>query len=220
MAATVRLTRTSIIGSGPIGCRVADVLAAALPDSVRRSRAELDTAFASGGGPVVVALWRPERTICERADSLAFRYGRSWLPIVVEHPVLRVGPLVCPPSGPCFGCYQARRRQHSEEHEVAVALEAAYERSRNLGPAGYLPHHARLAAGVAEQMVREPTGQVGRVVTISLLSGSLTASWVVACHDCPRQPAPHGSDGADLRLLIARRARARARRQQTGVISW
>jgi bacteriocin biosynthesis cyclodehydratase domain-containing protein len=204
MAAAVRVSGTPcaatdpavVIGGGPFGQRVAGLLHAALPASVRADVDDLDTVFATGAGPVVVALWRASPTLCERADELSFRYRRIWLPIVHEYPVLHVGPLVYPPSGPCFGCYRARRRQHSDEHRVAAALEAAYEADAGFGPTGHLPHHARLAAGAALGLLRwagdaAPPDTVhpaaGQVVAIALTGSSMTSSRVVACHDCPRR---------------------------------
>jgi bacteriocin biosynthesis cyclodehydratase domain-containing protein len=118
----------------------------------------------------------------------------------MEHPVLRVGPLVRPPSGPCFGCYLARRFQHDTAYAASAVLEAAYDADASLSPAGYLPHHARLAATVAASLL---TGETGQVVGFDVLSGRVGAHHVVSCHDCDREQHP-GNPALDLAAISAK----------------
>lgn len=234
MATTVRLTanrrenapRPVLIGAGSFGERVVDLLSTALPGSSQSSLADLERVFATGREPVVVTLWRPTPAICARADDLAYLHGRTWLPVISEHPVLRIGPLVTPPWEPCFGCYRARRQQHAGEHSAAAAatLDATYDRDPGFGPAGFLPHHARLAAGVAEQFLRaatmmpavdRPSGS-GEVVTVDLVTSRLTTGRVVPCHDCSRHAAADArSPSLDLSVIAKRLSRGRTSNIQT-----
>jgi bacteriocin biosynthesis cyclodehydratase domain-containing protein len=196
------------LGIGPFGGRVARQLLSVHASSALLTAADIRNAFAFAREAVIVAMWRPEPALCERADELSYRLRVPWLPIVMEHPVIRVGPLVCPQTGPCFRCYRRRREQHDTQPAATAALLAAYAADSAAGPGGYLPHHARIAAGVAGQLIRgRPAGglvqgvgqgaaaMAGQVTTIRLLNGSMSVSPVIACHDCDRCGGPAGPAG-------------------------
>jgi bacteriocin biosynthesis cyclodehydratase domain-containing protein len=189
-------TPAAFLGAGAFGNRVAGLLAAARPGG--RTFTDPGAAFSNETGPVIVALWRPAPALCERVDELAFTAGRPWLPVIMEHPVVRVGPLVTPPSAPCFACYQQRRRQHDDHRETTRLLHAAYDRDDACGPAGFLPQHARTAAAVAWAML--DAGQAGQVVTVRLTAPGLSAGRVLPVHGCARCSPP--PDPVDLRALF------------------
>ena len=202
MSSAVRLTPdppapVAVAGTGPFGTRCAELLAAGLPGSRTLDASEITATFATRPGAVVLALWRPEPGLCEAADELAFRHRVPWLPVVMEHPVIRVGPVVRPPVGPCFGCYARRRAQHDGQPWATAALRAAYDRDQACGARGYLPHHARLAAAVAHTMLHPGAVPLDTVSTIRLVTGGLSAGRVVACHGCARcgTGAPPGRPG-------------------------
>jgi bacteriocin biosynthesis cyclodehydratase domain-containing protein len=202
MANAIRLTpavagSTALVGVGPFGERVCAMLAESLPGRVglHVGADAIPDAFGTGADVVVIALWRPFPELCEQADELSFGGDVPWLPVVMEYPVIRIGPLAVPPGGPCFRCYARRRAQHDLQHESAVALESAYDLDRELGPGGYLPQHARLAAGLARGTLdglggHAPGGnhapKPGAVTTFRLLVNDLRVNHVIACHDCIR----------------------------------
>jgi bacteriocin biosynthesis cyclodehydratase domain-containing protein len=197
LAATVLVTvpRVALVGVGGFGEHVSRLLARRQGGCEIVAPAVLQHAFADAPAVTIVALWRPWPSLCDRVDDLAFRSGRPWLPIVVEHPHLLVGPWIEPGSGACYRCYQARRVQHDIQHKVTSALAAAYERNPACGPAGYLPHHARIAAGLAELALRRglpdqcggrDASVVGEAYAVSLLTGQTSAHRVIACHGCTR----------------------------------
>ncbi len=212
MANAIRVRQApsvTIVSAGPFGRRVSEILATGLTGCRRLSSGEIDAAFSAGPSVVVLALWRPEPGLCERADELSFETGTGWLPVVAEHPLIRIGPMVFPPAGPCFACYARRRAQHDNQHWGTAALSSAYESDRNCGPQGYLPHQARMAAAVASHMLGRPAeAQVtGEVATIRLAQGDLRASRVIACHGCPRCGAGPGlgtlAPRADVRTAVS-----------------
>jgi bacteriocin biosynthesis cyclodehydratase domain-containing protein len=200
MANTVRLTQTgsdsvAIVSAGAFGARVSEILAASLATCRQFGSSEITAAFTAADpgdvAAVVVALWRPDADLCERADELSFQSGRRWLPVIMEHPVIRIGPLVCPPNDPCFRCYARRRAQHDGQQWAVAMLRTARDAEDVGGPEGYLPHHARIAAAVGLDMLRNRSVQAeavsaGEVTTIGLLHGGLGTSRVLACHGCTR----------------------------------
>lgn len=188
---------------GAFGGRVADLLTSALPGAQRF--AEPADAFGAGAGAVVLALWRPSPALCEVVDELAFRSQRPWLPVIAEHPVIRVGPWIAPPAAPCYDCYQARRVQHDEQRETTGLLHDAYDRDESCGPAGFLPHHARIAAAIALSMIQAAargTPVTGQVVTARLTRREVSADRVVPVHDCVRCSPPGATAERDLNAIF------------------
>ena len=170
-----------VCGLGPFGARVASGLADLLPratvvDSVR-------AAFDGPPDAVILVSWRPSAAEFDRADELAYAQEVPWLPVTLEHPVLRVGPWVDPPSGPCHSCYRSRTAQHDRQLATSRVLHAAYDNDPTLGHRGFLPGHVRVAASfVALLLRRDPNA--GHVYTIGLTETRVKASSVVPVHGC------------------------------------
>jgi bacteriocin biosynthesis cyclodehydratase domain-containing protein len=195
-------TAVRVTGTGPFGAAVGRLLGEHLPATVVGVDG-MSECFLEPSVYAVLALWRPSMALCERADALAAERGVAWLPAVLEHPHLRVGPLIRPGAGPCFRCYRVRREQHDEHRRMTAALQDAYDGRPELGPAGFLPHHARWASTLVMSFV--DTGTTGSVSSVHLSTGALVTNTVVACHGCARcrpQRSLHGN-----RLILSSLAR-------------
>ncbi|MFJ5290909.1 TOMM precursor leader peptide-binding protein [Streptomyces sp. NPDC088348] len=196
MAATVRLTGTvPVLGLGAFGFRVAELLCDGIAGAYRIEPDDLADAFARRPDAVVVAAQHPVPELCRSADRAAWQHGVPWLPVVDEDATVRLGPWVVPGSGPCFDCYLARRVQHDDQSTLTAAVRAAYEADPECGPRGFLPQHARAAAGVAHGLLEQPPDP-GTVVALSVRSGNLDSQRVLRCHGCPRC-APESVPGPD-----------------------
>jgi bacteriocin biosynthesis cyclodehydratase domain-containing protein len=191
VAATSRLTpgRVAIAGTGDFGLAVARTLAKCEGVGTVTPYA-LESALAVGV-VAVAAMWRPYPDLCERLDEVAFQAGTPWLPIVMEHPRIRVGPWGAAPAGPCYRCYCWRKRQHDTQPAVTRALEAAYSGGTVEGPRGYLPHHVNLAVGLARISLRKQAGQgtaavAGEALLVNVFSGRSAVHTVIPSHACAR----------------------------------
>jgi bacteriocin biosynthesis cyclodehydratase domain-containing protein len=176
---------------GPFGARIGELLASGTRHCVVVADGAVDEAFAAPVAVVVAALWRASPALCEQADQVSYLTGRPWLPVTMESSAIYVGPVIRPPNGPCYRCYARRRAQHDGHRDAASALHGAFDREPQCGPAGYLPHHARLAAGAAENLIEAElgsgsAGMSGSVITIGLPSSRPSTAAVIACHDCAR----------------------------------
>ncbi|WP_042424739.1 TOMM precursor leader peptide-binding protein [Streptacidiphilus anmyonensis] len=151
---------------------------------------ELDRTADGPADVLVVAMWRPSPGLCERADAFAHAHGLPWLPMVMERQAISVGPWVTPGSSPCHRCYRRRLVQHDSQWQISGAVLNAYTDDPKVGPAGFLPGHARTAAAVAGALIdhgqRSAGGPGGRVVTISLRGNTVSSDQVVGCHGCDR----------------------------------
>jgi len=212
VAATVPLTGShrrslAIIGAGPFGERTARLLLETRVDGVRVAASDVMQAFSLARQAVVIAMWRTEPMLLDRAEHLSRLHGLPWLPIVMEYRAIRIGPLVAGDSA-CFRCYQRRREQHDVQPDVTAALQQASANDRSFGPQGFLPHHTRMAAMLACEMLRpldrRPGGiDAGHVATIRIPGDRIRVNEVVRCYDCDRCGGPAGPAG-DLHTVIAK----------------
>jgi bacteriocin biosynthesis cyclodehydratase domain-containing protein len=210
----------AVLPVGDFGDHVAALLRgnAGWPVAVAGSVAD---AFAKDSRAFIATLWRPCPAACEEADALAFRYRRPWLPVVMDHPHVRVGPLVVPGQGACFACFTARYDQHDSQHDITAALRAGFDREPDLGTRGYLDHHARLAAALAQLTLGDLSDDclataAGQVLTFNVHRGAIRRHPVIARSGCPRcgrvADAGNSSGLADLlHDITAERAARRAR---------
>jgi bacteriocin biosynthesis cyclodehydratase domain-containing protein len=197
--------RLVLAGTGAFGEAVTRMLAASRPDAVHAQSCvdAMDRAFDAGAQAAVLAMWRPSVALSEEIDDLVHRNGRAWLPVVFDHPHVLVGPWSG--HGSCFRCYRRRRAQHDAQHAVRSRLESAYDRDPSLGPGGYLPHHVRTAAALAERALRRASPPT-EVAQVNILSGRTSAQQLTPVHGCPRcRPEPpdaHRSRNAALAELV------------------
>lgn len=172
-------------------------------------------AFGQESKAVIVAMWRPCPAACEEADALAFQRQQPWLPVVMDHPHVRVGPLVVPGQGACFACFSARYDQHDGQRAISAALHAGYDRDPGLGPRGYLDHHARLAAALAEMTLGDlsadwRTAAAAEVRTFNVYRSVIRRHPVTARSGCPRCGSPASpSDRSPMAELLGRIAAGR-----------
>jgi bacteriocin biosynthesis cyclodehydratase domain-containing protein len=193
--------RRLVIADGPFGHAVAERLArdhgAALVDL-----AALE-AFGSfqKDDVVVVAAWREEAALFDRLDNLAFERYVRWLPIVLEHPFVRVGPFVDPAEGPCYRCFRRRLLQHDEDPQLAAAMRETLEADRAQGVSGFLGAHAGLAACLA---VREL--QPGSYVRFHVGTGALDRASTTRLGTCKRCGPPATAIRGDALVAAVRGA--------------
>lgn len=160
-------------------------------------RGTLEEAFELDTTLVVTVTWRPSPPFCARADMLSFERRRSWLPIVMEHWRIMIGPLIRPPAGPCYRCFSRRRAQHDSRYSETVAADKAFSEDQEAGPRGYMPHHARIAASLTMWLTQlahadspslaGPEGvSASKVLEFDLTASNIGVSGVTRCHDCSR----------------------------------
>ncbi|MFW6692190.1 TOMM precursor leader peptide-binding protein [Streptomyces sp. MAR4 CNX-425] len=196
MAAALRLNTIAMAATGEFGRQVIDFLETCHPGERAVRHADFTSAFDAQPDMVTFALWRADAGLAGRAEHAAHENGIPWLPVVLDHLTIRIGPLVVPGSGPCFTCFDARLVQHDRHWESTAALRAGYEGDRALGPRGFLPQHARTAAGWAAGMLAQSAAgslPPGHVVTLALPSLDVSRDQVVAvgsCRRCRETPAP------------------------------
>lgn len=207
----------ALLGLGEFGEHVAALLRdnARWPVVTASSAAD---AIEKDSRAAIVSMWRPYPTACEEADALAFQQQRPWLPVVMDHPYVRVGPVVVPGRGACFACFTARYDQHDSQRDITAMLGAGFDREADLGVRGYLGHHARLAAALAQMALGDLSADwlattAGQVLSFNVYRSAIRRHSVIARSGCPRcgcpAPASSGSAMADLlcRLAAGREAR-------------
>ncbi|GLW30280.1 TOMM precursor leader peptide-binding protein [Actinoplanes regularis] len=138
----------------------------------------------------LLVTWRRMPELEREFDEESFRSGRPWLPVVLDHPMLEIGPAVVPGAGACHGCYRLRIAQHDNARVIRAAIDDYYEAHPEAGPDGFLPSTALLAAATAAEVVgrlrADPAEEAGRVRQIEVPVQQLRTGRVVGVHGCPR----------------------------------
>ncbi|MFB6521202.1 TOMM precursor leader peptide-binding protein [Streptomyces sp. NPDC056401] len=139
----------------------------------------------------IVATWRHEPVLTSRLSELHTAFGTPWLPVVLEYPKIRIGPLIVPGEGPCHDCYLARRSQHDRSPVGTAALRASAAADPEAGVSGFTEGQAMVAAGLAVDLVQARGGEPhavapGRVLFYDVLSRALITDTVLGVHGCPR----------------------------------
>jgi bacteriocin biosynthesis cyclodehydratase domain-containing protein len=175
-----------LIATGPFGVAVAERLAGTLA-AATITRADPSGRFWSQMWPPasmhVLCAWRAMPWLASRLDEMSFAWGTPWLPVICEHPELRVGPLIVPGSGPCYRCFRMRLSQHVPSEQLTAELHRHYDEDPTAGPRGHMPFHALLAAAAARSVIE--SGQPGRVLQLNLVTQKSGSGQVVGVHGCP-----------------------------------
>jgi bacteriocin biosynthesis cyclodehydratase domain-containing protein len=142
-----------------------------------------------GDEMLVVCAWREWPALFAHAESVAYAHASPWLPVVLEHPEMRVGPLVSPPRGPCHSCFTRRRHQHDPRRRITWGLHRAYDRDPSVGPRGFVSYQARLAAAIVTQIADDlATGKErsGTIVRLNLYTHAFARETLVPVAGCAR----------------------------------
>lgn len=150
------------IAVGEFGAQVSDLLpsqgiettVAVLTSSDREAVEEIVShARASGADAVVLCAWRETPSVAEWIEAAAIRCGLPWLPAVMAHPYVRVGPLVAPGGSGCYRCFCTRMRENDPQAELTAALHREYDREDEVGVYGHLGAHSAFAAVAVAMLI-------------------------------------------------------------------
>ncbi|MFB9903675.1 hypothetical protein [Allokutzneria oryzae] len=178
------------------GTEVATRLAAALPAVTVRAAHPTDLPAADdipGEGVLVLALNRAAPRFEQEADLLALSRGAILVPVVAEHQVVRIGPVLGPGAHATVDCYYRRVRQHHLGTGLQE-LHETYDRSGPRGSHGYLPSVAAAAASWAAAVIRRlaegDRRDLQQVTLVNGLSPRLSRSRLTGVHGNARSASP------------------------------
>jgi bacteriocin biosynthesis cyclodehydratase domain-containing protein len=185
---------------GRFGAAVGAILARQAGANVHRlldSRPRL-AELVAGAGFVAVALWRLCEAECDELDEICARQRIPWSAAYLQGEMLFCGPVVVPGAGPCFRCFRRRYLTHNPAADRERALLRAYGRDPRLGPEGFVPPVAWLAAAALMEDRQRLGAQAGRVRRIDLCTGgTLVDASVIGVHGCRRcRPSEQDESGA------------------------
>ena len=128
------------------------------------------------------------KTLLRRWNEYAVGHGVSFFPVVLQHMVGSIGPVIVPYETPCYECVRGRENSNMDDPETQRELEtAAFEGQFS---AGYHPLMPRLVADQAAFELTKvysgiDTRPTGRLITISPLSNALSVHRVLRLPYCP-----------------------------------
>ena len=178
-----------ILTEGRFGAAVAKIIKPQVDAKVRRltevvsdRRAE----FLSDATFVAVALWRPYDEECDLLDAACWRAGVPWSSAHLTEDKLVCGPLAIPHHGPCYGCFRRRYLTHHRAPERVRCVGRAYASNPDLGPEGFVPAIAWIAASGLLSDARALGTASGRLRLVDLFTGGMVETMVVGVHHCSR----------------------------------
>lgn len=198
MAPTVRLVRpfdgANVVAGGDFGRSVAARLKTHRPCwRVLGSVDQLNgpSSWWWDSGLLVLALWREYPALAVAVDDAAYTRRAAWVPVVLEHPYVRVGPLVIPGETSCYQCFRSRTAQHDPSAGLTDVLHSAYDANPALGPVGFTPSHVSMAAGLLLTLlegphVSRPGIPTSLVIRSHVVEQAFVAGHVVGVHSCIR----------------------------------
>nr|WP_269440676.1 TOMM precursor leader peptide-binding protein [Micromonospora tarapacensis] len=134
--------------------------------------------------PIILAAWRETRAEARTID--ADEAVPWWLPVIMAHPRIRVGPVFGPNLPGCYDCLLDRVLAADEQAHLTRALWDLYDRDPTAGPLGYLEHHAGVAAALATMLIGRDDAARRQILYYDVLDGTLRAEAFVPSDDCPR----------------------------------
>jgi thiazole/oxazole-forming peptide maturase SagC family component len=120
-----------------------------------------------------------------------FCLDRKWhfLPVVLQHVVGYIGPLVIPGETACFECLRSRQDAHLEDAQLGRAVEAVAFEGQEV--VGFHPTMSSILGDIAAFELTKfysgvlPGGHVGSLIEVNLLATYLTSRKVLKVPRCP-----------------------------------
>ncbi|WZX99234.1 TOMM precursor leader peptide-binding protein [Bacillus sp. FSL W7-1360] len=183
-----------IIAVGKFGLEVATQIEKRVGHTVVTEMPERLPLLPSDRFPVarlhILASWKPVSSLSKMMDNLSFAWNVPWIPIVLNHPQLQIGPVVTPKEGPCFHCYEKRVLQHSPFPGHIHAMHHYYDQTPTAGPKGYVRAFAGWSAShilyIDSILTIGDEDVSGCLWQMDVLTRESCRSLVVGVHGCPR----------------------------------
>lgn len=128
---------------------------------------------------VAVVASRPVPAVAHELD----RAGQALVPVWGVHGKLQIGPVITA-GAPCFGCFEARLRQHAVDLEAHDAIFEHWASVPPPPPTDALAAQAPLAAAELARILEAPDDMAGELWRYDA-AGVASAGRVVARHRCP-----------------------------------
>lgn len=180
-----------VLSVGAFGEAVARALKELLPDVVETTHSgHTSTAQWPIARLNILAAWRPVPTLSRLVEGASYAWRIPSLTVVLEDPMMRVGPVVVPGIGACSTCYEKRILQHTPRQAVYAALFNHYTAHPESGPQGYLTAFAEIAATRLVQQIhhleRDPATEAGRLWQMDMMTRNTVTAQIIGAHGCPR----------------------------------
>lgn len=192
MTSATKSNPTLVIPVGDFGRAVSRHLITEIPTA---TVVDQETACsADTSSPLILATWREVPALARSLDRL--RRIPWWIPVVYDHPMIRVGPLLGPDLPGCYDCLTGRMLSAAENPALKRDMWAMYDRDSTLGIDGYLEHHAVIAASLAAALSRSAREALREIQVYDVLHGTLDRHTFVPLPHCERWPKSSAVSGA------------------------
>ncbi|WP_128092710.1 TOMM precursor leader peptide-binding protein [Streptomyces afghaniensis] len=181
-----------VIPVGDFGRAMSRQLIAEMPSATVVDHATACSADTSS--PLVLATWREVPALARSLDRLP--RIPWWIPVVYDHPMIRVGPVLGRNLPGCYDCLAGRMLSAAENPALKRDMWDMYDHDSALGIHGYLEHHAVIAASLTSALCRSAPEALREVQVYDVLHGTLDRHTFVPLPNCERWPKTSTMAGA------------------------
>jgi len=129
----------------------------------------------------------PCQKVARTLDDRCFERGIPFLPMIVEHPFLFIGPVANLDGSVCYHCFSDRYAQHNPISHIASVVDKHYEDRLSHGPKGVHPGDVAFWSQWLLYSFETGFESFARTVArVHLLTRENVTSPVVPVHGCPR----------------------------------
>jgi hypothetical protein len=129
----------------------------------------------------------PSVDLCRFIENATWNTQKPFLPVIIDHPYMTVGPLVNKSAGICYHCYNERLMQHHPSPGLASAVNRYYETHIGEGPKGFHTLDVSMVANWIAYTFKENIDLfTGKLWRLNLITRECVTSLPVAIHGCPR----------------------------------
>jgi hypothetical protein len=124
---------------------------------------------------------------CKRVENYSYSINAKFLPIIVNQPMITIGPLSNTEEGACFHCFSDRVLQHSPIAAVQRSVNVFYDGQITSSNIGHHPVDVTMFGNWLLFTIEENLKSLeGRVINFNMYSRYGYQSEVVGVHGCDR----------------------------------
>ncbi|MGF7050660.1 bacteriocin biosynthesis cyclodehydratase domain-containing protein [Paenibacillus sp. DS2015] len=125
-------------------------------------------------------------SLLRQLDVEVHKQSIPFIPVILDSPLLVVGPVIIPGNEGCYHCYHQRIMQHHPNAELTRSVQQHYNDQQIEGVQGYHPADVILIGSLLKKIVESPELFQGKFFLLNEVTRELNCSSVTGVHNCPR----------------------------------
>lgn len=125
-------------------------------------------------------------SLLRQLDVEVHKQNIPFIPVILDSPLLVVGPVIIPGNEGCYHCYHQRMMQHHPNAELTRSVQQYYNDQQIAGVQGYHPADVVLIGSLLKRIFECPELYQGKFFLLNEVTRELKNSSVTGVHSCLR----------------------------------